>query len=42
MTTDDLETPKQVEVVGRQLQAPELIASQSEALVHIDERERHA
>jgi len=42
VTTDDLETPKQVEVVGRQLQAPELIASQSEALVHIDERERHA
>lgn len=38
VTTDSLETPKQVELVGRQLQAPELIASETEALVAIDER----
>jgi len=38
VTTDELETPRQVEVVGRQLQAPELIASETEALIAIDER----
>jgi DNA recombination protein RmuC len=38
VTTDSLETPKQVEVVGRQLQAPELIASETEALIAIDQR----
>jgi DNA recombination protein RmuC len=38
VTTDSLETPRQVEVVGRQLQAPELIASETEALIAIDER----
>jgi DNA recombination protein RmuC len=38
VTTDSLETPKQVEVVGRQLQAPELIASENEFLVAIDQR----
>jgi DNA recombination protein RmuC len=41
VTTDELEVPKQVEVVGRQLQAPELVASASEALIAIDEP-RHA
>ncbi len=38
VTTSDLETPGQVEVVARQLQAPELIASETEALIAIDKR----
>jgi DNA recombination protein RmuC len=38
VTTDSLETPAQVEVVGRQLQAPELIASESDLLIALEER----
>jgi len=38
VTTESLDTPNQVEVVGKQLQAPELIASESEFLIAIDER----
>ncbi len=38
VTTGELETPRQVEVVARQLQAPELIASETDALIAIDER----
>jgi DNA recombination protein RmuC len=39
VTTADLETPAQIEIVGRQLQAPELIASESQALIDLAERQ---
>jgi DNA recombination protein RmuC len=36
---DDLETPAQVELVARQVQAPELVASATEALIALDDME---
>jgi len=40
VTDAELETPKQVELVARQLQAPELVASASETLVALPEQSR--
>lgn len=39
VTTDELCTPPQVEIVSRQLQAPELVASANESLISLDERQ---
>jgi DNA recombination protein RmuC len=36
---DDLATPAQVEIVARQVQAPELVASATEALIALDDIE---
>jgi DNA recombination protein RmuC len=42
VSTEDLPEPRQLEVLARQAQAPELIASASDALIAIDDRNRAA
>jgi DNA recombination protein RmuC len=42
VSDEDLETPAQVEVVARQVQAPELVASATDALIALDEIESDA
>jgi DNA recombination protein RmuC len=42
VSDEDLETPAQVEVVARQVQAPELVASATDALIALDEIETDA
>jgi DNA recombination protein RmuC len=39
---EELEAPAQVEVVARQVQAPELVASATDALIALDEIETDA
>jgi DNA recombination protein RmuC len=38
VTTDDLDAPKQIELVAKQVQAPELVASASDMLVSLPEQ----
>jgi DNA recombination protein RmuC len=42
VSDEELETPAQVEVVARQVQAPELVASATDALIALDEIETDA
>jgi DNA recombination protein RmuC len=38
VTTDDLDAPKQIELVAKKVQAPELVASASETLVSLPDQ----
>jgi DNA recombination protein RmuC len=38
VTTDDLDAPKQIELVAKQVQAPELVASASETLISLPDQ----